>query len=236
MRRLIVIAGGLAAAIVATPLVLTAVYGFVNPPSLAIWRHEAAGRRAVQEWVPLEAISPSLVRAVVMAEDARFCLHWGVDLNQLRIVLADTLGGEDPRGASTITMQTVKNLFLWPGRSYVRKAIEIPLAVAMDLLLSKERILEIYLNIAQWGPTAFGAEAAARGYFGIAAADLTREQALALATTLPAPVSRDPRRPGPRQRLVMRHVERELERAPWVFTCIEQVAREAALARREGRG
>jgi monofunctional biosynthetic peptidoglycan transglycosylase len=220
MRRLAQLLAGLVALAVAVPLGIFALYGWVDPPSVAIWRHEAEGRRAVQEWVPLEAMAPDLVRAVVMAEDARFCLHWGVDLNQLRIVLGETLDGEEPRGASTITMQTVKNLFLWPGRSYVRKAIEVPLAVMMDLVLSKDRILEIYLNIAQWGPTAFGAEAAAEGYFGVSALDVDRQQALALATTLPAPVSRDPRHPSDRQRAVMRHVERELERAPWVFTCL----------------
>lgn len=225
MRRVIQILAGLVTLVVAMPLALMILYGFVNPPSVAIWRHEAAGRRAVQEWVPLGAIAPALVRAVVMSEDARFCLHWGVDLNQLRIVLQETLDGEEPRGASTITMQTVKNLFLWPGRSYVRKGIEVPLAVLMDLVLSKDRILEIYLNIAQWGPTAFGIEAAAQGYFGVDADALTPEQALALATTLPAPVSRDPRRPSPRQRAVMRHVERELARAPWVFTCLGKEVR-----------
>lgn len=225
MRRTLKILAGLAAFLVAVPVAVMLLYAVVNPPSVAIWRHEMAGRRAVQEWVPLAAMSPELVRAVVMAEDARFCLHWGVDLNQLRIVLQDTLDGGEPRGASTITMQTVKNLFLWPGRSYVRKTIEVPLAVLMDLALSKDRILEIYLNIAQWGPTAFGIEAAAQGYFGVSASDLTAEQALALATTLPAPVSRDPRRPSDRQRAVMRHVERELERAPWVFTCLGEEIR-----------
>nr|WP_269751207.1 biosynthetic peptidoglycan transglycosylase [Acuticoccus mangrovi] len=177
---------------------------------------------AVQIWRPLDDMSPYLVRAVVMSEDARFCLHWGVDLGQMRIVVAKALDGQTPRGASTITMQVVKNLFLWPDRSYVRKALEVPLAFWMDLVLSKDRVLEIYLNIAQWGSNVFGAEAAAERYFGVASADLTREQALAMATMLPAPSVRHPLSPSRRHRAVMAHVEKELDRAPWVFTCLPE--------------
>ncbi|MCF3936383.1 monofunctional biosynthetic peptidoglycan transglycosylase [Acuticoccus sp. M5D2P5] len=206
--------------VISVPLILTVVYGFMDPPSLPIMRRQAEERPAVQDWRPLSEISPTLVRAVVMAEDARFCLHWGVDLAQMRIVLQDALDGQPPRGASTITMQVVKNLFLWPERDYLRKAVEIPLAFWMDLVLSKDRILEIYLNIAQWGPSIYGAEAAAQHYFGIPAARLSREQAVALATILPAPGARDPRNPGRRHRAVIQHVNRELERAPWVFTCL----------------
>ncbi|MEM8550976.1 MAG: monofunctional biosynthetic peptidoglycan transglycosylase [Pseudomonadota bacterium] len=207
-------------AIAAVPLVLSVVYAFVNPPSLPVLRKEWAGEQVAQRWVPLDEISPDLVRAVIMAEDARFCLHYGVDLRQLQIVVREALEGERPRGASTITMQTVKTLFLWPDRDYLRKAIEVPLALWMDLVLSKDRILEIYLNSAQWGPSTYGIEAAAQRAFGRDAAALSKNQALALATVLPAPAARDPRRPSRRQRAVMAHVSRELARAPWVFSCL----------------
>ncbi|WP_157961567.1 transglycosylase domain-containing protein [Acuticoccus kandeliae] len=222
MRVIIRALAGAVATVVSIPLFLTIVYAFVDPPSLAIMRRQAEGRPAVQMWRPLDEISPVLIRAVVMAEDARFCLHWGVDLNQMRIVLREAMDGEPPRGASTITMQVVKNLFLWPERDYLRKAVEVPLAFWMDLVLSKDRILEIYLNIAQWSASTYGAEAASQHYFGVPAANLTREQAVALATILPAPGARDPRNPGRRHRAIIQHVNRELERAPWVFTCLPE--------------
>lgn len=220
MRTLLRFLAALAAIVVAIPLVLTVVYAFIDPPSLTVLRRKADDLRVTQTWVPLDGIAPELTRAVIMSEDARFCLHWGVDLNQMRIVLLDALEGEAPRGASTITMQTVKNIFLWPSRNYVRKTLEVPLALWMDLVLSKDRIIEIYLNVAQWGPDVFGIEAAAQRHFGKGAADLTRAQALGLATMLPAPAARDPRNPGPRQRRAIAHVERELARAPWVFGCL----------------
>ena len=213
--------GFVVATVVMIPLVLTVAYSVIDPPSLAIMRREEAGETVKQTWLPLKEMSPDLVRGVIMAEDARFCLHWGVDLRQMRLVVEEAIAGEAPRGASTITMQVVKNLFLWPERSYLRKAVEVPLAVWMDLVLSKDRILEIYLNTAQFGPSSYGVEAAAQTAFGRSAADLTREQALALATVLPAPSARKPARPSKRQRAVIAHVERELDRAPWVFTCLE---------------
>ena len=220
MKLIVQALAGAMATVVAIPLLFTIVYAFVEPPSLLIMRREAAGERVTQIWRPLDAIAPELVRTVVMAEDARFCMHWGIDLNQLRIVAGEALAGEPPRGASTITMQVTKNLFLWSDRSYLRKAIEIPLAAWMDLALSKDRILEIYLNIAQWGPNLYGVEAAAQRFFDVSADEITPEQALALGTMLPAPGVRDPRRPSARHRAVMAHVARELERAPWVFKCL----------------
>ncbi|WP_083660424.1 biosynthetic peptidoglycan transglycosylase [Acuticoccus yangtzensis] len=213
--------GAALATVVMIPLVLSVAYGIMDPPSLAVMRARDAGVAVKQDWVPLEEMTPDLVRGVIMAEDARFCLHWGVDLNQMRMVVREVIDGGSPRGASTITMQVVKNLFLWPERSYVRKAIEVPLALWMDLVLSKDRILEIYLNIAQFGRATYGVEAAAEAAFSLPAADLSREQALALATVLPAPGVRNPANPGRRQRAVIAHVERELDRAPWVFTCLD---------------
>lgn len=235
MRRVFRFMIAVCVVIVTVPAVVIAVYGVVNPPALPVLREEWRGGRTDQRWVPLEDISPNLVRAVIMAEDARFCLHWGVDINQLRIVVKDALQGGRPRGASTITMQTVKTLFLWPERSYLRKAIELPLAVLMDLILSKDRILEIYLNSAQWGSVAYGAEAAAQRYFGVPASALSERQALALATALPAPSLRNPGRPGPRQRRAMDRVARELARAPWVFRCLPAEITPPRRAARFGR-
>ncbi len=220
MRRVFKIFVGVLALVASIPLVLTVLYAFVQPVALPVERLKWRDRPVEQQWVPLDEIAPELVRAVIMAEDARFCLHYGVDLRQMRIVIGEALDGEKPRGASTITMQVVKTLFLWPERDYLRKAVEVPLALWMDLVLSKDRIIEIYLNVAQWGRGVYGIEAASQKVFGVAAADLSREEALALATILPAPAARNPARPGSRQRAVIAHVERELDRAPWVFTCL----------------
>ncbi|WMS42894.1 biosynthetic peptidoglycan transglycosylase [Acuticoccus sp. MNP-M23] len=220
MRRLFKIFITVTALIVSIPLVLTVLYAFVTPASLPVERLKWKGETVDQRWVALEDVAPELVRAVIMAEDARFCLHYGVDLRQMRIVIKDALDGEKARGASTITMQVVKTLFLWPDRNYLRKAVEVPLAFWMDLVLSKDRIIEIYLNVAHWGRGIYGVEAAAQRTFGVSAADVTRTQALALATVLPAPAARNPAKPGPRQRAVIAHVKRELDRAPWVFTCL----------------
>ncbi|MGZ9087030.1 MAG: transglycosylase domain-containing protein, partial [Rhodoplanes sp.] len=140
----------------------------------------------------------SLPAAVIAAEDARFCRHPGLDLAEIRDAIedAETLG--DVRGASTLSQQTAKNLFLWPGRSFLRKLLEAPLALWLDLVLGKRRLLEIYLNIAEWGPNGeFGVEAAARRAFGKSARNLSPREAAMLAAALPAPTRRDPGRPGP---------------------------------------
>jgi monofunctional biosynthetic peptidoglycan transglycosylase len=150
-----------------------------------------AGTQIQRRFVPLEGISPHLVEAVVLSEDGGFCRHRGVDWKALEEAM------ENGRGGSTITMQVVKNLFLWPSRSYVRKAIEIALAYLVELLWPKRRILEIYLNIAEWGDGVFGAEAAARLYFGKPAARLTPEEAALLAVALPNPAERDAASPSP---------------------------------------
>lgn len=210
------------ATVVMIPLVLTVGYSVMDPPTLPVLRRQSEGEPVAQAWRPLDEMSPTLVQTVIMAEDARFCLHWGVDLRQMRLVVEEAIAGEAPRGASTISMQVVKNLFLWPERSYLRKAIEVPLALWLDLVLSKRRILEIYMNTAQFGPIQYGAEAGSQAAFGKPAADLSRAEALALGTVLPAPAARNPRAPGPRQRGVIAHVERELDRAPWVFTCLPE--------------
>lgn len=179
------------AAVIATVIVFhlawIALYAVVAPQrSNLMLAYAVAGTPVKQTWMDLEDISPNLIKAVVMAEDAQFCRHWGVDFSAIReaIERADHRG---PRGASTISMQTAKNLFLWNGRSYVRKGLELPLTYAMEAFWSKRRMLEIYLNIVEWGPGVFGAEAAARHHFGRSAAKLSRDQAARLATALPNP-------------------------------------------------
>jgi len=180
------------------PYVLTPFYAGGHPVStLMLWR-SLTGRPAERRWIDLAAMSPFLPRAVVAAEDAKFCIHHGIDWNALREVVDDAEDGEVARGGSTITQQVAKNLFLWPGRSVVRKALELPLALWIDAVLPKRRILEIYLNIAELGPSGqFGAEAGASYAFGRSAAVLGAREAAILAATLPNPVKRSARNPGP---------------------------------------
>ncbi|MDQ0315151.1 monofunctional biosynthetic peptidoglycan transglycosylase [Amorphus orientalis] len=217
MRRL----ARIAAILVAIPLVLTVAYSVLNPVSTLMLGRWVTGQSVTRDWVALDEISPHLVRAVVVSEDARFCMHWGVDWVQMSSVLERFLAGEETRGASTISMQTAKNLFLWPGRSYVRKAVEIPLALWLDLVLSKDRVLEIYLNVAEWSPGVFGAEAAAQHYFGRPAADIGPRQGALLAATLPDPDGRNAARPSPGVQRIAAGVQREVERSGWVFDCLD---------------
>lgn len=178
------------------PFALTLVYLVVPPPSTLMLARWATLRPVDREWVPLDRISPALQRAVIGSEDARFCLHGGVDWGALRSVM-ETAGEDGPaRGASTITMQTAKNLFLWNGFGYVRKPIEIALAHWIDLIWPKRRVLEVYLNIAEWGPNGvFGAEAGARHAFGKPAARVTGREAGLMAAALPNPIVRNTARP-----------------------------------------
>jgi monofunctional biosynthetic peptidoglycan transglycosylase len=192
------VAAALLFALASVPALLTILYvpGFVHPVSMPMLARLLTGRSVDRRWTPLERISPALVAAVVMSEDARFCSHFGVDPVELNAVIGDALEGETPRGASTIPMQTVKNLFLTNSRSFARKAVELPLAVYFDTMVPKRRTLEIYLNIAEWGEGIHGAEAAARRHFGVSAAALTSRQAALLAATLPNPAKRNPAHRG----------------------------------------
>jgi monofunctional biosynthetic peptidoglycan transglycosylase len=178
-------------------LVLVILYRWIDPPaSTLMLGQRLGGTPIVQRWVPLTRISPNLPLAVILSEDARFCRHAGVDWGELREAI-ETAGDGVARGGSTISMQVVKNLFLWPSKSYLRKAIEIPLAYLIEAAWSKQRILEIYLNIAEWGPGVFGAEAAARYHFRKPAALLGPREAALLAVSLPNPFERDAGSPGP---------------------------------------
>jgi monofunctional glycosyltransferase len=180
------------------PYLLVPLYRVVDPVStLMVWRW-ATGERVVRSKVPLERIAPVLPATVVASEDARFCSHRGVDWVEIREALEEADDLSEARGGSTITQQLAKNLFLWGGRSYVRKALELPLALWMDLVLPKRRILESYLNIAEWGPSGqFGAEAGARYVFGKPARDVSAHEAATLAAILPNPHRRSARIPGP---------------------------------------
>jgi monofunctional glycosyltransferase len=180
------------------PYVLTPFYAAGHPVStLMLWR-SLRGRPVERHWIALSAMSPYLPRSVVAAEDAKFCSHHGVDWDALREVVDDAEDGEVTRGGSTITQQVAKNLFLWPGRSVVRKALELPLALWIDAVLPKRRILELYLNIAELGPAGqFGVEAGANYAFGKSAAGLSPREAALMASILPNPVKRSARTPGP---------------------------------------
>jgi monofunctional biosynthetic peptidoglycan transglycosylase len=198
VRRFVVPLAIAAAVLVLVPYVVAPFYRFVEPVSTPmLWRF-AVGARVVRDVVPLSDISPALPLAVIVAEDGSFCRNPGIDLGAMREALRQS--GEDPgesRGASTITQQTAKNLFLWQGRSFIRKALEIPLALWLNLVLPKRRILEIYLNIVQWGPNGeFGAEAGSRWAFGKSAHDVNTREATELAAILPNPVRRSARTPG----------------------------------------
>ena len=187
-------------ALMALPYLLAPLYNFGHPVStVMLWRWITL-QRVERDWVPLARVAPVLARSVIVAEDGRFCGHAGVDLQELQEVLAEAeeLGDlEDLRGGSTITQQVAKNLFLWQGRSYVRKALEFPLALWIDLVMPKRRILEIYLNVAEWGPDGtFGIEAGSRRAFGKAARSLGPREAALLAAMLPNPVVRDAKKPG----------------------------------------
>ena len=197
MRRVAVILIIAAVVLVLVPYALAPLYRFIDPVSTPmLWRF-ATGARVERITVPLDRIAPALRLAVIVAEDGSFCHNHGIDLGAMREALLHSSDLGDARGASTITQQTVKNLFLWQGRSFVRKALEIPLALWLNLVLPKRRILEIYLNIAQWGPNGeFGAEAGARFAFGKSARDLDAYQAAELAAILPNPVRRSARAPG----------------------------------------
>jgi len=177
-------------------LIAIMLYTRLDPPfTMLTAAAKLSGRTVQQVWVPLDQISPALIRAVILSEDTGFCRHLGVSLGEIEKAMEQSKDGI-PRGASTISMQLTKNLFLWPQRSYVRKALEIPLTLAMEQVLSKRRILEIYLNVAQLGPNVFGAEAAARYHFKKPASRLVEQEAALMAATLPAPGTRRPGRPS----------------------------------------
>jgi monofunctional biosynthetic peptidoglycan transglycosylase len=180
------------------PYLIAPFYRFVMPVSTPMLWRWLTGARVERIRTPLDQIGPVLPRTVIASEDGKFCTHHGVDLGELRAAFQESDDLSDMRGGSTISQQTAKNLFLWQGRSVVRKALELPLAMWLDLVLGKRRMMEIYLNVAEWGPNGeFGAEAGARRAFGKRTQNLSPGEAALLAAMLPNPHVRDARRPGP---------------------------------------
>ena len=180
------------------PYLVAPLYRVGHPVSMLMAWRWATGAGVSRHWIDFAAISPLLPRSVVGSEDAKFCSHHGIDWDALREAIDDAEDGEVTRGGSTITQQVAKNLFLWQGRSVVRKALEFPLALWIDLVLPKQRILEIYLNIAELGPSGqFGADAGANYAFGHGASSLSPREAALLAAILPNPHLRSARNPSP---------------------------------------
>ena len=191
-------------------------YDSVQPPvSTLMAGRWLTGQPVERLWTPLKGFAPRLIDAVVMSEDGQFCFHDGVDWKELQDVIDDPDGPS--RGASTITMQVARNLYLWNGRSVIRKGLEIPLALLLDAVWTKKRILEVYLNIAEWGDGLFGAAAAARHDFSKGPGQLTAREAALLATALPNPFLRNPAKPSRGQReLVAINLARQEGAGEWV--------------------
>ncbi|MGD0367564.1 MAG: monofunctional biosynthetic peptidoglycan transglycosylase [Acidobacteriaceae bacterium] len=174
---------------------------WIDPPTTAVhierrlqaWIHNKPYREHYQ-FLPLRQISPDLQHAVIAAEDARFYQHHGFDWHQIQIDAQDDMEGGRVRGASTLTQQLVKNLFFGTGRSILRKGAEATLVPVAEFVLGKQRILELYLNVVEWGPGIYGAESASRAWYGTSARNIDREQGARLAAILPAPLRRRPQR------------------------------------------
>ncbi|MEL7343317.1 MAG: monofunctional biosynthetic peptidoglycan transglycosylase [Pseudomonadota bacterium] len=174
-------------------LLLIGVFAILPPPTTPYIVAEGMRQGGVtRDWVAIEDMAPVLARSVVAAEDANFCLHWGFDLNQIQAAIEDGA----VRGASTLTQQTAKNVFLWQGRSWFRKFLETAITPVIEIVWSKRRIVEVYLNVAEFDAGVFGAEAAAQHYFNKPAADLTPREAARLAAVLPNPKERSAARPS----------------------------------------
>ncbi|MBK1665001.1 monofunctional biosynthetic peptidoglycan transglycosylase [Rhodospirillum rubrum] len=194
-RRLVLL--GLFIVFLGWPLSLLMVFRLAPVPATPLMVLRLfEGEGLAKDWVPLEAIAPALRRAVIASEDGRFCQHGGFDTKELEKAWSDYQRGDRLRGASTLSMQTAKNLMLWDGRNWLRKGLEAYDTVLLEALWPKRRILEVYLNIVEWGPGIYGAEAAARHHFGVSAAALSSRQAALLAVVLPNPREWSAGRPG----------------------------------------
>ncbi len=186
----------LAAIMVLAPAAAIALYAVMPPPLtplMAMRWLDGAGLR--KDWMPLSRVAAHVPHAVIASEDNLFCEHSGFDWRSIGDAVEDYSAGRRTRGASTISMQTAKNLFLWPGRNFARKSIEAYLTVLIELIWSKQRIMEVYLNVAEWGDGVYGIGAAARAHFGKSAGSLTRREAALLAAVLPNPREWSPVRP-----------------------------------------
>jgi monofunctional biosynthetic peptidoglycan transglycosylase len=197
------------AALVIASFVWVLVYAVVPVPvTVPMVRDYFAGTAVKRDWQPLRQIDADLARAVIAAEDAKFCTHKGFDVEAIRQAMARNSDGGRLRGGSTISQQTAKNAFLWPARSWLRKALEAYFTGLIELIWSKSRIMEVYLNVAEFGIGVYGAEAAAQHYFGHGAGQLTRNEAARLAAVLPSPIKRDARHPRGYTKRYSRRIER----------------------------
>jgi len=222
LRRLLLAVAVIVLILLAVPYLIVPLYRFGEPVSTSmLWRF-ITGSRVERVYVPLSRMAPSLPLTVIIAEDGSFCRNRGIDFGAIREALQQADEDlQEARGGSTITQQTAKNLFLWQGRSFVRKALEFPLALWIDLVMPKRRILEIYLNIAEWGPNGeFGAEAGARRAFAKSARDVTAAEAALMAAMLPNPSRRNARRPGPGMRRLGQLYETRARAAAAIDACV----------------
>jgi monofunctional glycosyltransferase len=209
-------------ALLALFISLVALYAVARPVSTLMLARMIEGKSYQREYAPLRTIAPTALAAVIASEDASFCDNDGVDWGALREVLSGAGEHGPSRGASTITMQTAKNLFLWPGRSTIRKGVEIGMALVLGEAWSKTRTLEIYLNIAEWGDGIYGIEAAAERYFHKSASQLNPHEAALLATALPNPILRNPARPTPMQRRLAASLEAKAHEGSDLLKCLHR--------------
>jgi monofunctional biosynthetic peptidoglycan transglycosylase len=203
------------------PFALTLAYAVIPPISMPMIGRALTLQPVDRRWTTLDKISPAVPLAVLSSEDARFCQHWGVDFDAISLVMRQ--GGQNgpSRGASTIAMQVAKNLYLWPLPTMMRKPLEVPLALWIDLVWSKQRVIEVYLNIAQWGDGVYGVEAASQHYFRKPAASLSTREAALLAVALPNPVRRDAGSPTRRLRNLAGLIAGRARVAPETLGCLK---------------
>jgi monofunctional biosynthetic peptidoglycan transglycosylase len=212
---------GILLVLLLVPAALILVHRFLPVPLTPLMVIRLAqGEGLAKDWVPLERMAPILPAAVIAAEDNLFCEHEGFDLGALEGEIRDYFAGRGVRGASTITMQTAKNLFLWPDRSLARKVLEAWLTPQIELLWSKRRIIEVYLNVAEFGPGIYGAEAAAEAHFGTTAAELSASQGALLAAVLPNPREWSASRPGPYVQSRVPVIQRRIEQLGPLLDCV----------------
>jgi monofunctional biosynthetic peptidoglycan transglycosylase len=185
------------------------VYKFVNPPTTALMlRDQFAGHSPKQTWRPLSQIDQNMPRAVITAEDARFCSHNGFDVDGIMHAFRKNLEGKKLRGGSTVSQQTAKNVFLWPNRSWVRKGLEVYFTGLIEMIWGKRRIMEVYLNVVETGINTFGVEEAAKRYYNHSADTLSRREAARIAAILPQPIKREAKNPTGYTRRYARNIER----------------------------
>ncbi len=206
--------------LVVAPSAIILAYRYVNPPLTPLMVIRLIeGEPINKHWMPLEQISPHVARAAIASEDNLFCRHFGFDMPAMKQQIQAYFAGRRPRGASTITMQTAKNILLWPGRDPLRKVIEAGLTPQIELLWSKQRILEVYLNVVELGPGLYGVEAASRALFGKSASRLSRSEAVRLMAILPNPREYSAVWPGPVVRARVNRINRRIDQLGPLLDC-----------------